>query len=109
LQKQVLTPFTGRAEHFPVFYVEPLAGNEAASMVREQRSDVKLLFMSGYPNRGAAGEEVMLENSQFLQKPVDPSHLARVLRKELDTPDQRNQTLSKSPNEPEVIENAPSQ
>lgn len=82
-----------------------LGGFEAASMVRESRPEVKLVFMSGYPNRGVAGEDVMPVNSQFLQKPVDPNHLARVLRKELDGLPPRNPTISIAANEPRVREN----
>ncbi|NNE83948.1 MAG: PAS domain-containing protein [Alphaproteobacteria bacterium] len=63
-----------------------MGGFEAAEMIREARPDIKIVFMSGYPNRAGISNENLPDNCQFLQKPVKPGHLARTIRNELDTP-----------------------
>jgi two-component system cell cycle sensor histidine kinase/response regulator CckA len=74
-----------------------IGGFEAAEMIREERPDIKVVFMSGYPNRAGISNENLPENCQFLQKPVKPTHLAQTLRQELDKP-----TLSLKDAHPEV-------
>ena len=64
-----------------------MGGFEAAEMIRTARPDIKVVFMSGYPNRAGIGIEDLPDDCQFLQKPVKPAHLARILRQELDKPD----------------------
>ena len=61
-----------------------IGGFEVAAMIRESRPDIKIMFMSGYPNRAGIINENTPDNCQFLQKPVTPAHLARALRHELD-------------------------
>jgi PAS domain S-box-containing protein len=61
-----------------------IGGFEVASMIRESRPDIKIVFMSGYPNRAGISNENVPDNCQFLQKPVKPAHLAQALRHELD-------------------------
>jgi PAS domain S-box-containing protein len=63
-----------------------MGGFEAAEMIRGARPDIKIVFMSGYPNRAGISNEDRPENCQFLQKPVQPGHLARTIRNELDSP-----------------------
>jgi PAS domain S-box-containing protein len=63
-----------------------LGGFEAAEIIRQRRPDMKVVFMSGYPARGDDAAADVPENAQFLQKPVRASHLAQVLRRELDGP-----------------------
>ncbi len=63
-----------------------IGGFEVATMIRESRPDIKIVFMSGYPNRAGISNENVPDNCQFLQKPVKPAHLAQVLRQELDSP-----------------------
>ena len=60
-----------------------LGGFELYEILRERRPDLKAVFMSGYPKRGA-GKVVIPENTPFLQKPVGPSQLAQAIRMELD-------------------------
>ncbi len=62
-----------------------MGGFEAAEMIRDSRPDIKVVFMSGYPNRAGISNENVPENCQFLQKPVKPAHLAQTLRTELDS------------------------
>jgi PAS domain S-box-containing protein len=61
-----------------------MGGFEVAAMIRESRPDIKIVFMSGYPNRAGISNENVPDNCQFLQKPVKPPHLAQALRHELD-------------------------
>jgi CheY-like chemotaxis protein len=63
-------------------------GFEAAEIIREDHPDIKIVFMSGYPNRAGISTENLPDNCQFLQKPVKPEYLARILRQELDKPSQ---------------------
>ncbi|MEZ5669748.1 MAG: CHASE domain-containing protein [Alphaproteobacteria bacterium] len=62
-----------------------LGGFEVAQMIRASRPDIKVVFMSGYPNRGQAADERMPDGAVFLQKPVRPDRLAQSLRMELDS------------------------
>ena len=63
-----------------------IGGFEMAEMIRETRPNIKIVFMSGYPNRAGISNEALPENCQFLQKPVKPAHLAQAVRQELDKP-----------------------
>ncbi len=62
-----------------------IGGFQLAEMIRDSHPDVKIVFMSGYPNRAGIGNENVPDNCQFLQKPVKPAHLAQALRHELDS------------------------
>jgi len=62
-----------------------IGGFEVAEMIRCSRPDVKVVFMSGYPNRAGISNENVPDNCQFLQKPVKANHLAQALRHELDS------------------------
>lgn len=61
-----------------------LGGFELYEILRERRTNMKALFMSGYPQRGSGKVEIP-ENVPFLQKPVEAGQLARAIRKELDS------------------------
>ena len=63
-----------------------MGGFELCEIIREKRPGLKTIFISGYPNRDAAKGTELPENCQFLQKPVNPTHLARAVRQELDAP-----------------------
>jgi PAS domain S-box-containing protein len=62
-----------------------LGGFELAEMMHETRPNMKIVFMSGYPNRDRKERVKIAEDSQFLQKPVKTEHLAKVIRAELDS------------------------
>ena len=66
-----------------------MGGFEAAEIIRERRPDIKIVFMSGYPNRGQKMGKGIPEQSEFLQKPILPDHLARVIRNEIYNEDLR--------------------
>ncbi|NNE82403.1 MAG: response regulator, partial [Alphaproteobacteria bacterium] len=61
-------------------------GFEAADIIRGDYPDIKIVFMSDYPNRAGISTDKLPDNCQFLQKPVKPEYLARILRQELDKP-----------------------
>ena len=63
-----------------------LGGFELYDMLREKRSGLKAVFMSGYPARGGGKAEIP-DNVPLLQKPVPTGQLARAIRVELDNPD----------------------
>ena len=60
---------------------------ETAEIIRESRPDMKIVFMSGYPNRDNTEISDALESAQFLQKPVRAAHLVQVIRQEIDGAD----------------------
>ncbi len=66
-----------------------MGGFEAAEIIRERRPDIKIVFMSGYPNRGQKMGKSIPERSEFLQKPIQPDHLAKVIRNEIYNEDLR--------------------
>jgi PAS domain S-box-containing protein len=59
-----------------------LGGFELAEIIRADRPDINVVFMSGYANPEQSGAK-MPANSQFLQKPVQTNRLAQILRNEL--------------------------
>ena len=63
-----------------------MGGFEAAVIIREVRPEIKIVFMSGYPNRAGFSNENVPDNCEFLQKPAKPAHLAQTIRQELDKP-----------------------
>ena len=63
-----------------------LGGFEMSEIIRERRPDMKIVFMSGYPNRGQTKGRSIPERSEFLQKPILPERLAMIIRKTLDSP-----------------------
>lgn len=66
-----------------------MGGFEVAEMLRTTRPNLKVVFMSGYPDRGDTRYENLPANAQFLRKPVNPGRLAKVIRAELDHLDRR--------------------
>ena len=60
-----------------------LGGFELYEILRERRPDLRAVFMSGYPKRGAGKVEIP-GDTPFLQKPVRPDQLAQAIRMELD-------------------------
>ncbi len=65
-----------------------LGGVELAARLRETRPGLRVVFMSGYTERGAAFQDLG-EGSTFLQKPFTPALLAHRVRDLLDGPPPR--------------------
>jgi len=59
-------------------------GCEAALEMRRIRSDLKIIFTSGYPNDLIHKQKLLEEGMQFLMKPLIPTDLAGTLRTVLD-------------------------
>ena len=64
-----------------------MSGPEMAKLIREQRPDVRFLFMSGYPDRAASMISEFGERA-LIMKPVLPSDLSRRVREQLDAGDE---------------------
>jgi FixJ family two-component response regulator len=58
-----------------------IGGQELAQELRACRPELRIVFMSGYPN-----ERVDKAGAAFLPKPFNPASLSRMIRKELDRP-----------------------
>jgi len=56
-------------------------GHEMANELLRIRPDLRIVFMSGYPN-----EQLNQPDAAFLPKPFNPASLSRMIRKELDRP-----------------------
>jgi len=62
-----------------------VSGPELAGLVRRTHPETKLLFMSGYTDRGIAEMERHAEGAAFIQKPFTVQGLRRRVREVLDT------------------------
>ena len=61
-----------------------MSGPELAKLVRKNRPSVHVIFLSGYSADAIARHGVLAPDSVFLQKPVTPGALARLVRQVLD-------------------------
>jgi two-component system cell cycle sensor histidine kinase/response regulator CckA len=61
-----------------------LGGRELARRLTEPRPQMKVLFMSGYPDHGTPSSEVVDDSASVLQKPFLLETLARKIRIQLD-------------------------
>jgi two-component system, cell cycle sensor histidine kinase and response regulator CckA len=61
-----------------------MRGTELASRLRAQRPDIKVLYVSGYPDDESFRQEVAADRFAFLPKPFTPSALAKKVRETLD-------------------------
>ncbi len=55
-------------------------GNEAALELRRVRSDIKIIFTSGYPSDLIQGRKLLEDDALLLMKPLTPTELAAKLR-----------------------------
>jgi YesN/AraC family two-component response regulator len=70
--------------------VMPLMGGpELVSRVEAVRSDLRVLFISGYTDRALIHQGHRGENTAFLQKPFTPDVLLKKVREILDQPRQQ--------------------
>jgi len=61
-----------------------MTGAEAFRRLREERPQLKVVFMSGYTDDDVLRRGVVLSDVAFVEKPFKPSELARVVRETLD-------------------------
>ena len=75
-----------------------MSGLEVAKRVREDRPEIRVLFMSGYTDRSLQKTGALPESTEFMQKPFTPAVLAARVREVLDRADGENsQALSGTP------------
>ena len=63
-----------------------LSGGELAARLQQRRPGLRVIFVSGYSDDAIERHGVLAPDSVFLQKPVMPQELARVVREILDAP-----------------------
>ena len=62
-----------------------MSGRELADQIKAVRPEVKVLFMSGYPDNEIAHPSALGEGVDFLEKPFSPKALCRKVRDVLDS------------------------
>ena len=63
-----------------------LSGPDLAKSVRVARPEIKVLFMSGYTDEAMGLHGVLVEGTQFIQKPFTADALVRKVRVAIDAP-----------------------
>ena len=63
---------------------EGISGGELAQNVLAEKPAVKVIYSSGYSLDSLGSDSILLEESNYLQKPYDPDTLARAVRSRLD-------------------------
>ena len=63
-----------------------MGGPEAAGRLSSLRSDLKVLFLSGYADEAVHRHGMLAPSAAFLPKPFTPDGLARKVREVLDAP-----------------------
>jgi two-component system cell cycle sensor histidine kinase/response regulator CckA len=84
---RVANEFQGRIDLLLTDVIMPgLNGRELADQLQEKRPEVKVIFMSGYTADAIAHFKIWNERETFLQKPLPPSRMLKVIRQMLDSP-----------------------
>jgi two-component system, cell cycle sensor histidine kinase and response regulator CckA len=63
-----------------------MTGPQVAAILRDQRPELRVLYMSGYTDRAIVHQQRLEESRAFLQKPFTPLSLVGKLREVLDAP-----------------------
>ena len=63
-----------------------IGGRELYERIRQQRPEIKVLYMSGYTDNAIVHQGVLGPGTAFLQKPYTPISLARKVKEVLETP-----------------------
>jgi DNA-binding NtrC family response regulator len=67
-----------------------MRGTDLAARLAGSRPGMKVLYVSGYSNRAAAGEEPLERGGTYLEKPFTPDTLLQSVREILDAPPEVN-------------------
>ena len=62
-----------------------LSGFDVARALKQSRAGIKVVFMSGYPERGELKHDEVSDDCHFLHKPFETQILARSVRETLDS------------------------
>ena len=62
-----------------------IGGHELAEKIKEQHTETKIIYMSGYTENAIAHHGVLDKGINFIQKPFTASELAKEIRRILDT------------------------
>ncbi|MEA2763470.1 MAG: two-component system, cell cycle sensor histidine kinase and response regulator CckA [Gemmatimonadaceae bacterium] len=88
---QIVADYTDRIDLIATDVVMPeMNGSQLVRNVLEARSDIRVLFMSGYTDDEVMRRGVIDGQTAFLQKPFTPDLLAYKIREVLDSPTTRN-------------------
>ncbi len=71
-----------------------LSGREVALLLTTTRPEMRVLYVSGYPDESIVHHGVLDPGLAFLQKPFTPNTLARKVRQVLDGPDEERTPLT---------------
>ena len=71
-----------------------LSGPELSRQLLRERPDMRILYVSGYPDETMASQGILEPGASFLQKPFTPETLARKVREVLDAPASVGRSLS---------------
>ncbi len=81
----VLRKYSGKVHLLLTDVVMPgMSGRELAQTIRKERSDIKVIFMSGYTENIIAHHGVLEEGINYISKPVTPVTLTQKIRSVLD-------------------------
>ena len=61
-----------------------LRGDDLAKQLSATRPEMKIIRTSGYTEAGVVRHDLLSTKAQFIQKPMDPVELHRMIRKTLD-------------------------
>jgi len=61
-----------------------ISGRVLADQMKQKRTDMKVVFMSGYTGQRVGEKDILEPGSLFLQKPFTRENLARKIREALD-------------------------
>lgn len=82
---QICEQYDGRIHLLVTDVVMPgMNGRDLAERLISMRSDMKVVFISGYTDRGVIDSGILDGNSAFLQKPFTPEGLSRKVREVLE-------------------------
>jgi DNA-binding NtrC family response regulator len=63
-----------------------MSGRQLAEQIREQRPEMRVLFVSGYTDDAIIRHGILEPGIAFMQKPFSPDALARKVREVLESP-----------------------